>query len=82
MVGDRLVGYVLKQRERRSPITEMSRRSGTDTESADVEGLRRLLAAKQAEAEMYKSSVADRPLNNAAAVRMMGWSLEVPGVEV
>ncbi|EEQ99830.1 guanylate cyclase, putative [Perkinsus marinus ATCC 50983] len=61
-------GYVLKQRERRSPITEMSRRSGTDTESADVEGLRRLLAAKQAEAEMYKSAVADRPLNNAAAV--------------
>ncbi|KAF4712514.1 hypothetical protein FOZ62_028137, partial [Perkinsus olseni] len=31
-------------------------------------GLKRLLAAKQAEADMYKSAVADRPLNNAAAV--------------
>ncbi|KAF4715921.1 hypothetical protein FOZ63_012638 [Perkinsus olseni] len=62
-------GFVLKQRERKSTTTTvLAKGSVKEGEAADVEGLKRLLAAKQAEADMYKSAVADRPLNNAAAV--------------
>ncbi|KAF4657501.1 hypothetical protein FOL47_008411 [Perkinsus chesapeaki] len=62
-------GFVLKKREQRSAgSTALALKTSKGDESADIEGLKRLLAAKQAEAEMYKSAVADRPLNNAAAV--------------